>query len=160
MPATSETRRGVVTGFTHVSVGARDLDESVRFYGELFGLEEIPHPEFPFEVRWMRVGDLQLHLFASEDEGLHGHHFALDVWDFGVVWERAGRMEVRVEEGSFGGVRELPDGAVQAYVRDPSGNLVEINHPDASTLDRTSIPEVRKFEGGPDVALYMERRDR
>ena len=46
------------TGFTHVSGHAHDLDESVRFYKELFGMEELPAPGFPFPVRWLRVGDL------------------------------------------------------------------------------------------------------
>ncbi len=32
---------------------------------------------------------------------------------------------------------ELPDGAVQLYFRDPSGNLVEVDHPDVTTLDRS-----------------------
>jgi catechol 2,3-dioxygenase-like lactoylglutathione lyase family enzyme len=51
------------TGFTHTSVHAYDLDESVQFYQKLFGMEEIPAPDFPFAVRWLRLGDLQLHLF-------------------------------------------------------------------------------------------------
>jgi lactoylglutathione lyase len=63
------------TGFTHTSVHADDLDESVRFYNELFGMEEIPAPDFPFPVRWLRLGDLQLHLFQSEDPAPKGHHF-------------------------------------------------------------------------------------
>ncbi len=51
-------------GFTHVSFYAHDLDESVRFYKDLFDMEELPPaPGFPFPVRWLRVGDLQLHLF-------------------------------------------------------------------------------------------------
>ena len=32
---------------------------------------------------------------------------------------------------------EMPDGAVQMYFRDPGGNLIEIDHPDVSTLDRS-----------------------
>jgi catechol 2,3-dioxygenase-like lactoylglutathione lyase family enzyme len=45
------------TGFTHTSVHAHDLDESVRFYQELFEMEEIPAPDFPFPVRWLRLGE-------------------------------------------------------------------------------------------------------
>jgi lactoylglutathione lyase len=56
-----------VRSFTHVSVHAHDLEESVRFYKDLFGMEEIPAPGFPFPVRWLRIGDLQLYLFQSED---------------------------------------------------------------------------------------------
>ena len=32
---------------------------------------------------------------------------------------------------------EMPDGAVQLYFRDPVGNLIEIDHPDVSALDRS-----------------------
>src|ERR687893_197803 len=49
-------------GFTHVSVHAYDLEESARFYREVFGMEEIPAPNFSSPVRWLRVGDLQLNL--------------------------------------------------------------------------------------------------
>ena len=33
--------------------------------------------------------------------------------------------------------RALADGAVQLYFRDPGGNLVEVDHPDVSKLDRS-----------------------
>lgn len=41
----------------------------------------------------------------------------------------------------FTGVYELPDGGVQMYTRDPEGNLVELDHPDASVVDRDEVPE-------------------
>ena len=59
-------------GFTHISAHARDLDESARFYNELFGMEEILAPGFPFPVCWLRVGNLQLHLFQSEESAHPG----------------------------------------------------------------------------------------
>ena len=40
-------------------------------------------------------------------------------------------------------VRELPNGGVQMYVRDPAGNLVELDHRDASTIPRDEVPEYR-----------------
>jgi hypothetical protein len=61
----SERNKRRATGFNHVSVHAHDLNESVRFYQELFDTEEIPAPNFPFPVRWLGVGDLQPHLFQS-----------------------------------------------------------------------------------------------
>ena len=70
------------TGFTHVSVYARDLAESIRFYRELFGMEEVPSPDFTNPVSWLRVGDLQLHLLQSEDPTPTRQHFGLDVDDF------------------------------------------------------------------------------
>ena len=148
------------TGFTHVSVGARDLEESARFYKGLFGMEEIPSPDFPSEVVWLRVGDLQLHLFETDETAPIRYHFGVEVDDFGAAYNRAGEMGVRIEDGYFSGLRELPDGAVQMYVRDPAGNLVEVNWPDVTALDRSVIPHVRKIAGGADAVLYMRPPER
>ena len=147
------------TGFTHVSVHAHHLDESVRFYKDLFGMEEIPAPGFPFPVRWLRVGDLQLHLFQSEDPAPQGHHFGIEVDDFEATYEKVGEMGAQIEEGYFSNVYELPDGAVQLYVRDPAGNMVEVNWPDVSTLDRSVIGDIEKVAVGDEGATpYLGER--
>ncbi len=147
------------TGFTHVSIGATDLEESARFYKEFFGMEEIPSPDFSSPVRWLRVGRLQLHLFLDEDPAPARHHFALDVDDFEAAYRKAEEMGVR-DGDHFSTVRELPDGAVQMYLRDPAGNLVEVNWPDVTTLDRGVIPEIHKIGGDPEAALYLEPPER
>jgi catechol 2,3-dioxygenase-like lactoylglutathione lyase family enzyme len=144
------------TSFTHVSIGARDVEESARFYKDFFGMEEVPSPEFSGPVRWLRVGGLQLHLFHDEGPAPAGHHFALDVDDFEEAFRRAAKAGVRVEKGNYSTVRELPDGAVQMYLRDPSGNLVEVNWRDVGTLDRAVVGEMRKIGGPPEATLYME----
>jgi lactoylglutathione lyase len=143
------------TGFTHVSIGARDLEESVRFYEDFFGMEEVPAPDFTGRVRWPRVGDLKLHPFQDEGSAPVDHHFALDVDDFGVAFKKARETGTRVEGGNYSTVRELPDGAVQMYLRDPAGNLVEVNWRNANTLDRGLIGEIQKIGGPPGAALYM-----
>ena len=48
-----------------MSIAAADLEESTRFYEEVFGMERIPTPTFADPVQWLRVGDLQLHLFLD-----------------------------------------------------------------------------------------------
>ena len=131
-------------GFTHVSVHAHDLEYSARFYTDLFGMEEIPSPDFPFPVRWLKVGALQLHLFQSEETASTGHHFGLDVEDFEAVYLRAKEIGAQVEEGYYSKVYELPDGAVQLYLRDPAGNMVEVNYPDAATLDRLVVGQIEQ----------------
>jgi catechol 2,3-dioxygenase-like lactoylglutathione lyase family enzyme len=82
------------TGFTHVSINAHDLDESVRFYQELFGMEEVPAPEFPFPIRWLRAGDLQLHLVESEDTAPGVHHFGLEVDDFEAAYQKVRELGI------------------------------------------------------------------
>jgi YD repeat-containing protein len=145
-------------GLTHVSVHAHDLEESARFYKELFGMEEVPAPDFPFPVRWLRVGDLQLHLFQSGDPAPRTHHFGIDVDDFEAAYRKVGELGAGDGSGYFSKVYQLPDGAVQLYVRDPAGNLVEINWPDVTTLDRSVVTQVEKVAGKPDAALYLRPR--
>lgn len=131
------------TGFNHVSVHAHDLDESARFYTEIFGIEEIPTPNFPFPVRWMRLGDLQLHLFESEEPAPKGHHFGINVDDFEAAYQKVTELGVREKKGFFSKVYELPDGAVQMYIRDPAGNMVELNWPNVDKIDRSVVPDIQ-----------------
>ena len=140
-------------GFTHVSVSATDLEKSVRFYKDFFGMEVVPSPDFSGPVRWLRVGNLQLHLFLDGDPAPARHHFALDVDDFEAAYRRAEELGIR-DDGRYSTVRELPCGAVQMYLRDPAGNLVEVNWPEVTTLDREVIPEIQKIGGDKDAVLY------
>ena len=142
----------------HFSVHAHDLEESARFYKELFGMEEVPAPDFPSPVRWLRVGNLQLHLFQSEDPAPRTHHFGIDVDDFEAAYRKVGELGVGEGSGYFSRVYQLPDGAVQLYVRDPAGNLVEVNWPDVTTLDRSVVTQVEKVAGKPLAALYLRPR--
>ena len=95
-------------------------------------------------MRWLKVGTLQLHLFQSEETAPTAHHFGLDVEDFEAVYLRAKEMGAQVEEGYFSKLYELPDGAVQLYLRDPAGNMVEVNYPDAASLDRSVVGQIER----------------
>jgi hypothetical protein len=39
-------------------------------------MEEIPAPNFPFPVRWLRVDDMELHLYKSDDAAPQTHHLS------------------------------------------------------------------------------------
>ena len=131
----------------------------MHFYKDLFGMEEIPSPDFPSPVRWLKVGALQLHLFASEETAPTPHHFGLDVEDFEAVYLKAKDMGAQVSEGYFSKVNELPDGAVQLYLLDPAGDMVEVNYPDAAALDRSVVGQIAKVSAKSQEAakarLYM-----
>jgi catechol 2,3-dioxygenase-like lactoylglutathione lyase family enzyme len=122
------------------------MEESLRFYTEVFGMERLPSPNFSGHVEWLRLGDQQLHLFTSDGPAPRGHHFAVDVDDFESVYLKARELGF-LDDGTFGAsVRELPDGAVQMYIRDPAGNLVEIDWPDVSSLDRSVVTAISRLE--------------
>src|SRR5258708_6946684 len=73
----------------HVSVNATDLAASVRFYTELFDAVELPTPNFGLPVRWLGLGDAQLHLFEADCQLRSRHHFALTVVELEPVYRRA-----------------------------------------------------------------------
>ena len=133
------------TGFNHVSIHADDLEESVRFYVEVLGMERIPTYNFAFPVQYLRLGDLQLHLFEREAPAPAYHHIGINVDDFEEAYERARDLGIRERESFFEDMYELPDGSVQMYLRDPAGNLVELDWPDVTTLDRSRLPELKRL---------------
>jgi catechol 2,3-dioxygenase-like lactoylglutathione lyase family enzyme len=133
------------TGFNHVSVHARNLEDSVRFYVEVLGLERIPTYNFAFPVQYLRLGDLQLHLFQRDADAPVYAHIAVDVDDFEGAYERVHELGIAETDSFFEDMYELPDGSVQMYLRDPAGNLVELDWPDVTTIDRTRVPEIKKL---------------
>src|SRR4051794_28405920 len=129
------------TRFNHVSIHAVDMEESLRFYIEVFGMEHLPSPDFEQRVEWLRIGEQQLHLFLLDTPAPRFHHLSLEVDDFEAAYVSA-RDRAQLDDRTFGpSVRELNDGSVQMYLRDPASNLVEINWPDITTLDRTVITD-------------------
>jgi catechol 2,3-dioxygenase-like lactoylglutathione lyase family enzyme len=132
----------------HVSIHADDLDESVRFYEELFGMERLPTPTFQEPVIWLRLGDQQLHLFqhADVDSAPRAHHLGIDVDDFEAVYRAAKERGLLDSETWHSPVRYHPAGWVQMYIRDPSGNLVEVDWPDVSTLDPAIVAEFGRID--------------
>jgi lactoylglutathione lyase len=130
------------TAINHVSISAPDLEASIRFYTEVFGMERVPAPRFPDQVvAWLRLGEQQLHLFQREGAPQY-HHFALDVDDFEGAYVKMRELEICEDATFLSGIRELPGGEAQMYLRDPGGNLVEINWPDASNLDRSVVTDI------------------
>lgn len=122
------------TGVNHVNVSVEDIDDAVEFYEAVLGMERIPSIESSAPGAWFQVGDTQLHLTERGGPGPEIHHFAVTVDDFAAVYERAVERDA-LDADTFGAaLYELPDGAAQLYLRDPSGNLVECDWPDVTTL--------------------------
>jgi catechol 2,3-dioxygenase-like lactoylglutathione lyase family enzyme len=118
----------------HVSVNARDLRESVAFYVELLDAEPIPAPNFGVPVAWLALGNTQLHLFERDLQPTSHHHFAVTVDDLEPPF-RAAERRGAFDRTAFGNhLVELPGDVVQLYVRDPAGNLVEIDTSGAARL--------------------------
>jgi YD repeat-containing protein len=153
------------TGFNHVGIVAVDLDASVDFYVSVFGMERIPTYTFAFPTQYLQLGAFQLHIFQRPTAAPEFHHIAIDVDDFHEAYRRLSSLGVLDTEAFFSPIYELPDGSVQLYARDPAGNLVEVDWPDATTLDRNIVGAIPKLadsvpqtEDGLRASLYHLRR--
>lgn len=120
-----------ITGLDHVALHVSDLAASRRFYGELLGLPEAARPDFDFPGAWYQVGSQQqIHLIGraipEDAPPPRERHFALSIPD-------VRRVEDRLRElgQPYQGPKPRPDGALQIFLRDPDGHMIELLGPPA-----------------------------
>ena len=143
----------------HVSINALDLQESVDFYVDLLSAEPIPTPNFGLPVQWLALGRTQLHLFQKNLQPTSHHHLGITVDDLEPVY-RAAERRGALDDDAFGNhLVELPGDVVQLYIRDPAGNLVEIDHHGADRLpDELRARLKRLWEVNPQSDDNMRAR--
>ncbi|WP_226004993.1 VOC family protein [Natrinema salinisoli] len=133
------------TGFNHVTVYGDDVTELVDFYTRVFDLERVQAPNLGVPAAWLRCGDGQLHIVRRDTDAPRYHHFALTVDDFEAVYRLARADDLFDEHLAPDDglpIFELPDGSVQMYLRDPAGNLIEVDWPTAATLDNAVTDQI------------------
>jgi len=118
----------VSSRINHVSVNALDLQESVDFYVDLLGAELLPTPNFGLPVAWLGLGRTQLHLFEKDLTPTSHHHLGITVDDLEPIYRAAERRGAFDDEAFGSHLVEPPGDVIQLYVRDPAGNLVELDH--------------------------------
>jgi catechol 2,3-dioxygenase-like lactoylglutathione lyase family enzyme len=115
-------------GFNHLHINVRDLDRSVRFYKEAFGLKVgfSDGPQLTFMVPEGGGHSLALHLVGPGEPvgtagGFQHFGFKLDVEDHDRVIKQVERAGGKlVSRGKHGG--RFP----YAYVSDPDGYVIEL----------------------------------
>jgi catechol 2,3-dioxygenase-like lactoylglutathione lyase family enzyme len=143
----------------HVSINALDLRESVDFYVELLGATPIATPNFGIPVQWLALGRTQLHLFERDLEPTSHHHFGITVDDLEPVYRAAERHNAFDDIAFHNRLVELPGDVVQLYLRDPAGNLVEIDSPGAARLPGDMRAELKSlWDFNPHTGEQMQAR--
>jgi catechol 2,3-dioxygenase-like lactoylglutathione lyase family enzyme len=122
----------------HVTLIVNDLQAAATFYHRELGLEIIDVPGLDYPAAFFRINELQeLHLAEFPDvPASYRGHFCLRIDDFNAAFHRFRELGI-LDVGPWGKLRELPNGSLQLYVRDPAGNLVELTSrpEDRATID-------------------------
>ena len=115
----------------HFNIRTRQLDDTVRFYEDILGLQNGERPNFSFPGAWMySEGRPVVHLVdispTSEpqkpDSGVV-HHVAFASRDF------SGMKQRLQSKGMVFDTRQVPGGETwQIFVRDPNGVMIELNY--------------------------------
>ncbi len=119
----------------HVTLIVHNLEEACRWYEETFQLEVLPAFRFDYPAQFYKINQhQQLHLTEWPDVYSHRGHVCFQVDDFEGLFERM-RDAGAIDIAPWGKVKRLPDGALQMFVRDPSGNLLELSSAPGTQLD-------------------------
>ena len=114
-------------GVHHVSLDVGDVDSAARFYEDVLGLTPIERPDFGFPGAWFEANGTQIHLIeVPAHDAPTSQHFAFRVDDIDAVAAALVDKGVDVSGPSAG----FPGAGRQAFLKDPSGNLIELNQPD------------------------------
>ena len=114
-----------VVGVHHVSIGVNDVDASIEFYG-LLGLTAVPRPDFGFPGAWLQAGEQQVLLLQTNitpPTAINHYAFHVEDLDACVAHLAAHGIDAQISNRTIGAGK-------QAFIKDPSGNVVELNQPD------------------------------
>lgn len=110
----------------HVNIMVDDLETGVAFYHDVVGVELDETPDLGFPAQFFKFENgTQIHMNEIKDVHPFRSHFCIVVNDFNDVFKRMKAHGV-IDIEAWGKVRQLPNGAMQMFARDPSGNLLEI----------------------------------
>ena len=121
-----------VKSIDHITIVVKDLNATRRFYVDLLGMDEVPRPNFSFKGQWFQAGATLVHtILEFEGSGpagsggcanSRGHHFAFLVDDCHAAAKRIEQLGVPFVSPP----KQRPDGAIQLFVNDPDGHLIEL----------------------------------
>jgi catechol 2,3-dioxygenase-like lactoylglutathione lyase family enzyme len=114
-----------IGGLIHAALLVTDLERAREFYGRVLGLKEKARPAFNFPGAWYDLGEAELHLMVTSGplpapgaRPRRDYHIAFQVDDLDEA-----RRALEIAGLVF---RESSSGLPSIFVRDPDGNLIEL----------------------------------
>ena len=125
----------------HFLIQPKDLDETVTWWCDVLGLEEGPHPDFGFPVKWLYIGSTDVvhmtpggsrtsearkNYLGQQSTAVHGSgvvdHIAFRCTELEKMREHLRSMSIEFQERRIDG-----NPLYQLFLLDPNGVKVELN---------------------------------
>ena len=138
----------------HFNIRTRKLDDTVRFYEDVMGLEKGPRPNFAFPGAWMySEGKAVVHIVdisrtdeAQKPDSGVVHHVAFASRGFDGMKQRLESKKTPYD------ARQVPGGDLwQIFVDDPNGVMIELNY-EAAKEQGVSAPKETRADIGAKLA--------
>jgi catechol 2,3-dioxygenase-like lactoylglutathione lyase family enzyme len=114
-------------GIHHVAICVDDADAAKAFYCDVLGFTTVTTRPAEFGPgHWLDAGGQQVHLMEVAEAPKNPGHFALRVADVDAAVEEIRAAGVRVDP-----IPHTAGAGKQAFLRDPAGNVIELNQPDS-----------------------------
>jgi len=114
-----------ISKLLHAALLVHDLARAREFYEGALGLKERPRHNFDFDGVWYDLGENELHLMVvpdvlppAEKRPRRDFHVALLIDDYEAAKAHLAKLGIPYREGRHG--------LAQLFVRDPDGNLIEL----------------------------------
>lgn len=106
----------------NISVPPERLEEALKFYTEVIGLEQIERPDKIFGSKgyWFNIGDIQLHISCEQALPRSTRHTAFEVTDIVAARKQLEKYGIEITEEPV-----LPGRNRFAFI-DPFGNRMEL----------------------------------
>lgn len=124
-----------MTSIHHVNIMVDDLAAATEFYRDVIGLEPAVAPDLGFPAQFFNFASgQQLHVNQLDDVRPRRAHYCLSVDDFAAVVARA-EAAGAIDIDTWGRASRIGTGVIQLFVRDPAGNLIELNSQPGERFD-------------------------
>lgn len=113
-----------INQLNHTAIHVSNLERSVAFYRDVLKLRRISRPAFDFDGAWFQTGpDQELHIILSPTTKTipPDRHTAYRVADMAAAQAHLNALNV-----AYMGPKHRPDGALQLFLYDPDGHIVEL----------------------------------
>ncbi len=123
----------------HVAITVSNLNETVRFYTNIIGIDTIANPFNDGKHVWMGIGPkAALHIIdksllpagaPAQMTYSKGNHLCFSVESVDAIMAMLKKHHISFEDypGTKGSFNLRPDGVKQIWFQDPEGNWIEIN---------------------------------